>query len=469
MSGDSANNLLMARDVVYSGGILLGQDANPAPMPSALISIWLAPSRSTLFVDSSLELDVQALSFFWALIIGVSCFLAGYLTYLLASKFSSLLLRVRILSFLGSLAPLSWFVSGYPIDFGFFNSQIALLLMLASIVLFFSYTDKNWLSILLQPLIGTLLAATWAPLVLLPLALFLVSFVYWGKQGWPHRQVIFLPLLGSIIQFVAYVLVFVLPMFIALSGAVSVQGGAYNFNPLILIALAILVPTFGYLLWRRILDIHFMGIASISISFLFGMTFLLYLNKSQENLWTYYPLKYLWTGLTVLFLLLISLSAALLVKNFIRPSFFYVTTSLSLVAALLFLNWSPISASGYMWKDPLLKILAGSFMGKGDSTAKAIFDASNEEKTNFFWKSNVQDEAAINFWLLQDAANSIKPNVHDIRLFAYGIYDQDNETSVCDLAALLEKKLVVISASKTLIFTVQENCLELGIEVKIPE
>jgi hypothetical protein len=465
MLGDSANNILMARDVVAAGGIQLGSDANPAPLSSALIGFALAPTRQNTLIASSLQADVSALASLWAVLIGLSCLLIGALVQIAAGDSNNQRNRLRVMSGLASLLPLSWFVSGYPLDFGFFNSQLALPLLFASLLAFYATKSNSWINLLIQPVVGTLLLATWAPLVLVPLVLFASTILIGGRALWAKSLHDYLFLALAICQFVVYAAVVLLPMLMSISSSVSVGGGVYEFSHSLLWSFAILTPALARLASGSFTTPAFVGSASVSLGLVAGELYLLFLNRALENPWTYYPLKFLWIALVVLLVLCIVHVSVILIRYVKRPFYFYSAIVLAVLVTIIFLNWSPMKVSGYVWKDPLQRIYAGSYMGRGDSTAKVIFTAASGDTSEFFWNSGIDDEGAVDFWLLQDAADSIKPRVQRLREFAYGMFDAKNPESICQIARETGGKLIVHTAQHD--FAVQANklCPELQIEI----
>jgi hypothetical protein len=465
MSGDSANNILMARDVLTAGGIEVGAQSNPAPLPSALIAYAIAPSRENQFLENSLFSDVSNLSGLWAALIALTCVVSGSLVFVSARNYSDNVFKVRGLALLGSLLPLTWFYSGYPLDFGFFNSQIAMPILFLSLLTFYASLDHKRVNLVIQPLLGTLLLAIWAPLVVIPVSLYVATLLTTFRREWKVRVAEYWLVAFSAFQFVLYAIVVVLPMLLSMSSAVSASGGVYDFNHSMLWVLAgltVILARFSSNSWINPL---FVGPTAVAAGIVFAQFYLLYLNKSLEDPWTYYPLKFLWMASAVLLLLISVQISILLIRYLNNLKLFITAVFISIFAMVVFLNWSPMKVSGYVWKDPLQRILAGNFMGRGDSTAQIIFDSSETKDTEIYWNSGVENEEAINFWLLQNSANSIKPQVQKLREFAYGMYDRESPKSLCLIANEIPGNLKVHSPDKQLQFQLDELCPELEISV----
>jgi hypothetical protein len=465
MLGDSANNILMARDVISAGGVEVGAQANPAPLPSALIAFSIAPSRENQFLTPNLFSDVMNLAGLWAALIALTCIAAGSLAFVAVRHFTDNPFKIRGLAILSSLLPLSWFVTGYPLDFGFFNSQLALPVLFVSLVSYYASILDKRNNLIVQPLLGTSLLAIWAPLVVIPVALFIATLVTTQRSEWRvlFRRYVLIAI--SALQFVLYASIVVLPMSSAMSSSVGAAGGVYGFNHSLLWALAAITPIFARLASKSWNDPRFVGPLAISLGVASAELYLLYLNRSLLDPWTYYPLKFLWIASTVLLLLLIVQVSSLMIQRFVRARTLIPAVVSGILGMVVFLNWSPMKVSGYIWKDPIQRILAGSFMGRGDSTAIRIFDSSKTEDTEFYWHSAIADESAVNFWLLQNAANSIKPQVQKLREFAYGMYSSEEPASLCLIANEIPNKLIVHSPVLNLQTQVNDFCPELGVVV----
>lgn len=465
MSGDSANNILMARDVLTAGGIEVGAQSNPAPLPSALIAFAIAPSRENNFLETSLFSDVSNLSGLWAALIALTCVVSGSLVFVASRNFSDNVLKVRFLAILGSLLPLTWFFSGYPLDFGFFNSQIAMPIIFLSLLTFYASLEQKRVNLIIQPLLGTLLLAIWAPLVVIPLFLYVATLLITNRREWKERVSDYWFVAISALQFVLYAIVVVLPMLLSMSSAVGASGGVYDFSHSMLWVLAGLTIILARVSSNSWINPLFVGPTAVATGIVFAQFYLLYLNKSLEDPWTYYPLKFLWMASAVLLLLITVQISILLMRYFNNLKLFIPAVFFSIFAMVIFLNWSPMKVSGYVWKDPLQRILAGNFMGRGDATAQIIFDSSETKTTEMYWNSGTENEEAINFWLLQNSANSIKPQVQKLREFAYGMYDRDSPKSLCLIAGEIPGNLKVHSPEKELQLQLDELCPELGITV----
>ena len=114
-----------------------------------------------------------------------------------------------------------------------------------------------------------------------------------------------------------------------------------------------------------------------------------------------------------------------------------------LLAVGITLQWAPIKVPGYATQSPALRVLAGNFLGHSDDVVNEILSYSQTGKLHYLWKTGEPFEGSVNFWLLQDRANTLMPSGHEFRLYAYGINDQDPVTAMCKLATLNGGSLIV--------------------------
>ena len=77
MRGDSANNVLFAREIIYRGGIGVGINENPVPLPPALMAISMALGRPYVPSAALLRHDIAAFAQVWVLLIALTCLLVG--------------------------------------------------------------------------------------------------------------------------------------------------------------------------------------------------------------------------------------------------------------------------------------------------------------------------------------------------------------------------------------------------------
>lgn len=132
MRGDSANNVLFARDVIDREGVAVGPDENPVPFPSALMAIIMASGRGSVASGDLIQHDIGAFTQLWGLCIVLMCLLVGAAAASIARTTITRSGVVGMIAAIASVIPLSWFFTGCALEFAFFSSQVAVPTVLAA-------------------------------------------------------------------------------------------------------------------------------------------------------------------------------------------------------------------------------------------------------------------------------------------------------------------------------------------------
>ncbi len=189
MGGDTANNLLFARTDLALDGVPLGPDRNPVPLPAVILALTMASGRANLSTAEFLAHDITALGISWGVLIFVLCALVGRL----AARIAGSGRREVPVAALASLIP-DLVCFRYPIEYGFFNAHLTLVIVLAVFLVFLESRRAPGLALGLLAVAATLLLATWGPLVLFPAGLALVVVIrerraLLSTRGWgPWRS-----------------------------------------------------------------------------------------------------------------------------------------------------------------------------------------------------------------------------------------------------------------------------------------
>ena len=318
MNGDTANNLLYAREAIERGGIELGAMANPVPLPSAIMTIAMAPGRAAIPASDFLAHDITALAQAWGLIIAVSCVLAGAVAATLTSSLSS---RPWVTACIGagaSLLPLTWFATGVNLEFGFFNAQIALPIVLGSILIAFGARSHPVAVLSVEFIATTLLLSVWSPLAVLPISLGALVIIR-ERTGLLRRgKVSTLALALSLLQLVIYGIVLVLPSLLAQGGALAALGGIFPYRkfmlPLLVVPLLVLV----FVAARKLRNVVVIDVLVISLGFSLVLAVLAFISGNPFGQWSYYPQKFSWMASIVVLVLLVGAGGAV-VARYLRP------------------------------------------------------------------------------------------------------------------------------------------------------
>jgi hypothetical protein len=457
MLGDSANNIIFAREIIYRGGIGLGAASNPVPLPSALMAVVMGSGRSGVSPAQLAEHDVAAFAQVWGLIIAMLCVLAGATAAVIARRAGARPLLLAIVSAGASLVPLSWFVTGYPIDYGFFNTHVALVILLASFVAYLADPRRVAVALVVQLGSCTLLLSVWSPLVLLPGMLAVAIVVRRSKEVRALRRGQLSLLLVAIAQLIAYVLLVAIPGLLLQSSFLTAAGGAFPFRKWLIVLLALAAVVLAVVIFRRLKDPLVVGVLALTIGLAIGLGALLFITRSSPDPWTYYPLKFAWLGVVILVIVVIGLGAAFLARYFKYSWMRALGVIIIASCATGFLLWAPTSSPGFRVIDPLPKLLTGQVLGQGDKVADQIFELSNPEQANFLWKTPEKFEGSVNFWVLQLWSNSMSKNL-ELKRMAYGLYDANKTSSLCRIVTLLGGRVTVHTGDHNLAAELNSTC-----------
>jgi hypothetical protein len=450
MMGDSANNILFARETTYSDGIRLGGDENPVPLPAALIALAMSAGRAATPLSELLRHDIAAFALVWGMIVALACYLAGVSASICVE--SSRRWLVAVVGAGASLIPLSWFVTGYPIEYGFFNAHVALVVVFASWIAAKSSAGNPALALSALLAGCTLMLAVWSPLVLVPLALVLGVFLRNRREllALRGRQLV-LPIV-AVVQLAIFGIVGTLPSLVAQGGFLSGVGGIVPFPRTIIIVAAVgSLAVAGFALWRKRADVA-IALASVVAAGVVGIGVLLFLSRAQPSPWTYYPTKLAWL-MTIVFAV-VALGTLVGVLPLMRPFLLSLVVLCLGVGTLGALYYAARSVPSFVGHDPIPRILADDF-GANDDVAERIFSLSDPESPHLLWKSADPAEGSINFWLLQMRADPTKEH-RDLRVFAYG--HGDSVDDLCDIVTAMGGRVTVITADSSLPAAVAAAC-----------
>ena len=461
MLGDSANNLLFGREAIYRNGLAVGPEENPVPLPSAVLALGMAPGRSAVAVSDLLRHDIAAFALTWGALIALSCVAVGVLAATIARASGTSPAVTTAVAIGASLLPLSWFVTGYPIEFGFYNTHLAILIMATATIVFLDAERRPAVAFAAQAVAATLMLAVWSPLVLMPALLALVLLLRFPRALVASRGITGLMLAIAVVQLVVYGLAVVLPGLLALGDFLLAPGGVFGFPKLMLLGFAGLTTIVAVVLFWRRSSLALLGFVAIAVASLVALGALLFITREQTNPWTYYPLKFSWLATLMLLVLLCGLLPALAYRITRRAarSLRLLAVAGSAAGIVCFLIIAPTFGLGYSAKNPMLRLVSGDVLGDGDQVAERIFELAHPEQSAFLWRTNDPFEGSINFWVLQMWSDSMSQNL-ELKYAAYGLYDASDPSELC--------RIVELMGGGTVVYTADTELLEQGASVACP-
>lgn len=452
MNNDAVWNTVSTRFLIQDGGVDINVHPNASPLTAGILAAATSPGRELTPSSTLLAHDVSLQGQTWSAVVILSAVVAGIIASTSLNKKNPFL---RILGIVGSMAlPLSWFYSGYAVQFGFYNASLATLILLTVWIVWGNHHLDPTLSFLVLCLGSIAILATWAPLVLVPgfLGVFLLVREWKTIMGTPRRY--FISLFGAL-ALVGYALFFTLRDLLREGGALSVDGGIFNFQPvqfaLIIVSAVIMSIVVSH---SRKQNDQFIGTASVVIAGIIGTGFLAYQRQGSESLWGYYPVKFAWLISTllivVLFVGLLSLVSDFSLSSFMKIT--YVFASGGFVVLLMSLSGTP-SLSTLI--TPVGIAVDPSSATRSDFLRELSKLSSENEKTmvvNFGATS--QEDLSYNNWLLQiDSQSSQDP----IRWFSYFL-DGTDLSMVCEASTVWGDNVTIHTRNPSLEQSLADVC-----------
>ncbi|MGP3535474.1 hypothetical protein ACTU3I_11820 [Microbacterium sp. RD1] len=469
MSGDAANNVLFAREVLQQGGVGLGSGENPVPLTAALIAFFTLPAAWAGVPSAGAQ--IVALAEMWSFGIIVSCLLCGALALEFAKARSTMSLIAAAVT---SVLPLTWIMLAGPIALGFVNFHLTLAVLVATLITLVHSGRAVLTSLVTLALAIALTLALWAPLAGIPGVAFLVLLVVQRKAVWSLRRGRLLLALAAVAQPVAVFFALSVPALIGQGDLLEeALGAVFEFRKVIVLAALLLAVASGLLLARatRSLDLVWVLTALVGGGGL-CLAFLLWLRRNEDTLWSYYQLKFLWFFLAML--LIVGVAAGLTLAAAISTRSVYcaltvVVTMATVVGAGEFARATvpTFSEDAQVVRDPLTRILVGDFFSVGgdDRIFDRIVELMGSQERTILWESTDPDEDSIMFWVVQLSSTG----VDDVALRTYAYYhDGQSMDDLCTVRKLIGAPVTVETADESIVTRAQEACPELGPVVFAP-
>ena len=458
MNGDGFNNLYYARVILHDGGVAVGGLANPAPLPAAAIVLAGMPSGAAGSGGAVLEAELTSLAIAWVLALGLWCLVSGVAVASLVPRDRPAVTAVA--AALGSLLPLTAFAGGLPMEWGYFNVNFAIPLVLLGWLVQFASHRHPVAALVASAAILTLLLATWAPLAVL---LAPAPAVVLGRE-WPRlrtlRGVRLVVLLLAVGQLGAWGLLMTAPSLLQQSAALITFGhgfpATWGASLALIAALGILALVFARRLERPAIQAT-LALASGSVLAVAAVIAL------AGGVTGYYPTKLSW----LLVVVLGSVALALVVGRLARLRRAALPAIAVACAAALAVATFVVPSRDGDWarRQPALMVLAGRVWHAGPATVERILTMSDSADPALLWSSGDPDEGIIDFWVLVTNGGEFgsDPLLRSVAFEAYraqrdtGSWEGSEVTQLCELVARIPG-LTVYSEDPTLGASLGEVC-----------
>ncbi len=468
LRNDAAPHFMYARGIVYAGGIRLSDMADdPVPLGHALFAVAMAPYDNEVARATLLHRDLHAFATTWIVLLALTCLLSGALAAMVAGRAKSGWRGTGALAALcGSALPVTWYFSGYPIEFGFVNAQLVFPILFASVMAALGAERRPALALASQTVAGTLILAVWSPLIFLPLTL--AAVVAWRYRGRLRavRGVSRVMLLASLAQLIAYSVVVEAPLFLTSRSSLGQVGGLAGFPKWMLPSFAIAVVWLARKAYPAPGSVERRGIIATAVVGTLGLGAVIgYAHNDFFGVWSYYPHKYAWFVAALLIVVGIGLVARWSKAVPSRRARGWLLGGMVFSITLLFgpLVVIPQDSFERFSAVPLPLMLNGSYYIQGDQVSDEILANTHDAGLYIRWRSGEKNEHVVNNWLIQLAGEG-RPNHDKGQLFIMGAL-MTTDAHVCLVAELSAKPMHIVTGDPWLQASLNETCPEQHITV----
>lgn len=463
MDNDAVWNTVASRFILNDNGIAPWLNPNPSPLVNGLMASWYAPGRDA--AAEVLRHDVARQSELLILLFLLCSVLAGIVTARVVSARRPVLRWAA--GIFGSAIPLTWYLAGFVIRFGFFNVGVAVAILLAVWLVWVELPRHSAWSIALLLVATTVLLAAWAPLALLSLALAGVAALMRLRSLFRLRGSDAVVFWLAVVQLPLYVLLVTLPDLRRDGAALAANGGVPEITPLDVVLVAVLIFAFATLAAVALGEKHeLLGIVILLAATAIGVGYLVWQRVSGgETIWGYYPAKLGWL-VSVLLVIVLTASLARWLNHERARGLSTVALVLTVVAvAGLVMAKVPPRDRSLAGVFPLVGIGAEAVPTAETERLDTLFAAADSDQKTIYarYSANPEDDALINYWLLQlPAATSDDP----VRKFAYFL-DSTSAPNICAAAEAWGSGVVVVTRDPALESELAGSCPSAGITVDL--
>ncbi|HEY1529683.1 MAG TPA: hypothetical protein VGF80_02635 [Galbitalea sp.] len=476
MNGDALNNLYFAHLIIGYNGIALGAPPSPVTLPAALIATGIGTgSPSSGSAAAALAQDLAGFTLVWTILLAVLCVAMGAVIASLVPN--SRLRLVVIVGALGSLLPLTWFVAGLTIQWGYFNVDVVLPIALGGWLVYLGSRAHPFAALLCLVGFTVLSFTAWTPLAALTIALGVALVIRNFARFRAIRRgywIAFAVCCVAGIAFLARTVDF--PSLFATDGALSASGSGFvgfvNLWWIVPIVAVVVALTALLVRGRTVLPTTSAAIA-ILIAGVAVSGGLVYLASGgpAELFDAYYPKKFAWILLVILGTIALSFLAGALAGR-VRTSLLAAMLVLAVVAAALL---PPGTWPEMVQRQPVARIAGDFVRHNGESTVDTILKLTTAAHPTILWQSGDPDEPIINQWLLLSHGGLAHGNPKLLLAvgapyFLYrssGRYTDPGVFTLCKIVPLLHGTPLVITANPKLRGELKTSCPDAAVTIHV--
>lgn len=451
LSGDSANNVLFARDVLAYGGTPWHGE-NPVPLPHVLIAMDMAGGEIPAPGN-----DLTAYLVTWHLLILMCLILAGLMGNVAVRRSG---VRGRLLEAMATVLPpvfvSSWAVTGHALGFGFINSHVGLALCLLSLLAALLPMRAAW-GLAMQVGVALLLIGTWTPLAALPAVMGMVQALRVLRERPSRRTLAWLALLisGSLLLVADRVLTFrssAGSAFASAGGVMAPSARTLAVTLVVLVAVALVAVARGASSVGRWALVSAGGLG-------LGVAVTSVLARGQ---WAYYPMKMSWFAGVIAITVLATLAIPLVAH--VRPSRAIPVAAGAVVFGVVATVVPAVihettGRPGWL-VDPWSRVVG---VGSADDLASLIEQSQHEAPgVVLLWGTGSAAEETHNFWIVNLASGAFDPSAEAeprlaARTLAYAMLNP-GVAQLCEAESRLPERVTVVTGDPQLRGAVDQAC-----------
>lgn len=457
LTGDAQNNTVAVRELVLHNGA--DPEFNSAPaltqliMASAVASSVTGAGSAASFIGM-IQSQALVLTLMW-------CAVSVMFGLIAVREFSRHRLAVRMVAVFGAaVVPFTWFVLGFSIAAGFYNTPATLLALTFAWIVWREQElltqDKQWRVIALMLLITLLTAMAWVPLALIPGIFLIGAITRVVRIDRTPRQLFHWQVIASAAVLLLYVATIIAPSFFAHSDSLAADGWMAELSKVFVFVTAVLALIVAGLLGAATPQ-HGGSTRNGLFLFLLGMTgglgFLMFTAARTGAIWSYYPRKFAWMAVFVLMFLAVVVALSSVALQGVKPlAWQSIVIAGSLVLFGVGLKSTPFMQTGPLKVLPLVDVAVNGTVS--DAAVEAVAEVVGERSIRLEYDEN---DFLVNQWVFQWA--SAHNGSDSIWSFAYSQIKTPED--VCAAAASFGGEVTLLTRSQDIESAVMQNCGDL--------
>ena len=458
MHGDAQFNTVLSRIVGADNGET-ATNVQVLSLAQGLMAIVHLPGRAFVPAAQLLIHDVTRQSDMWILMILLSSVLAGAIAQRVLARSARLIRWVGIV--ISAVIPLTWFMTGYAMMSGFYNVSLTFLCLELAVYFWLATRRAPLWTVVAQMALATVMLGAWTPMAVVPLAFAASASVRQLRSRPGRREWVWWAI--SVSQFALYAALFILPSYLSKNSVLSQNGTILPIAEstfFIVASIGVIVAAAISSRFGRAGDgdtirdggnqNFAIGVLLIVASALVGVMFLILQNRHIPQPWIYYPIKFAWVSIELLFVL-IWIGTCLLLGQRPVQRFVAVVGLLAVgVFVVSIMQLTPPMANGVTAQLPLVSLAKNA--DPLEPAVRVLSPVANK-RVIFSRYLDHDSDVFMNQWLFQLTVHS---EFDPIRSYAYQTVDTVSQ--VCDAATAWGGEVTVYTRDSSRAVRLNDAC-----------